>query len=425
MPKLRGVFVFSPDGSDIASLRGIETLESLGTATDDDELAARNVHRDPHAMCDILYTSGTTGRPKGVMISHDMVLRAAYSSAVHRAFEDRRTLLHALPMYHVFGYVECLVASWVVGGHVVSQLSFDAERFLDLTELHHASDLICLPNMTMKLLDAVRLRDFDSSALICVFNSGGVNPPSIWQDIRDGLRPAEIHTGYGMSEATASTMCTLPEGDDSHLSTSNGRYKIAHVAGDPAAAGWTAEYRVVDPEDGTPLPFGAIGELMVRGPIVTKGYYRKPDETAAAFSDGWLHSGDLGRLTEDGYLTLTGRLKESYRCGGEMVMPREIEALFDDHPEVELALAVGVPDARMGDVGCLCVVPRGDSRPDPDTLIALVAARLAGFKVPRHVLVMAANEVPMTATGRPQKVKLATIAAERLAASPQRIGARG
>ena len=411
MPDLREVFVFAADGLAISGVRGIDALESLGETVADGVDAS-----DPHATCDILYTSGTTGRPKGVMLSHDMVLRAGYCSALHRAFEDERTILHALPMYHVFGYVECLVAGWFTGSHIVSQLVFEPRGYLDLAEAHRASDIVCLPNMTLKLLDVVRQRGFGAYTPLCVFNSGGVNPPTIWADIRALLKPAEIHTGYGMSETTASTVSTLPEGDDAWLASSNGRYKIAGAAGDPDTGGWAAEYRVIDPESGEEVPPGTIGELTVRGPVVTTGYYRKPEETAAAFTYGWLHTGDLGTITADHYLTLTGRLKESYRCGGEMVTPRETESIFDDHPDIALALVVGVPDPRMGDIGCLCVVPHGEATPDPDALIALVAGRLARFKVPRHVLVLAIDEVPMTSTGRPQKVKLAAIAAARLKA---------
>jgi len=417
LPTLREVVVRTVEEGRDTGLRSIDALEALGNDVDEEVLRAAEEAGEADSNCDILYTSGTTGRPKGVMLSHDMVLRAAYASALHRAFEDGRSMLHALPMYHVFGYIECLVASWYVGGKVVTQLTFEAETFLDLAEEHRITDLVALPNMTMKLLDTVSRRGFDSSALLCVFNSGGVNPPSIWRDIRAWLKPVEMHTGYGMSETTASTVSSLPEGDDAQLATSNGRYKIAGAAGDPATGGHTAEYKVVDPESGQVMPFGQIGELMARGPVVTTGYYGKPDETAAAFTDGWLHTGDLGRLTEDGYLTLTGRLKESYRCGGEMVMPREVEALFDDHPDIALALAVGVPDSKMGEVGCLCVVPKAGSDPDPASLLALVASRLARFKVPRHVLILSADEIPMTSTGRPQKVKLAEMAARILAAA--------
>ncbi len=407
---LRDVFVLPTGGPEPLGVRTIEDLSAIGDAHD---AALPDV--DPHAVCDILYTSGTTGRPKGVMLSHDMVLRAGYACALHRGFEDGRTIVHALPMYHVFGYSECLVAAAFVGGHIVSQLVFDAASFLDLAEAHRASDLACLPNMTIKLLDLARTRGFDDAALTSVYNSGGANPPGIWADIRALLRPAEITTAYGMSETAASTVCTLPEGDDAFLATSNGRYKMAGVAGDPAIDGLTAQYKVVDAATGLDLPFGETGELRVRGPVVTTGYYNKPDETAASFADGWFRTGDLGTLNADGYLTLTGRLKEAYRCGGEMVSPREIEALVEQHPRVALALAVGVPDPRMGEIGCLCIVAGPEGRPDAGELLAMCAAGLAGFKVPRHVLFLSADEVPMTSTGRPQKVRLVEIAARRIA----------
>lgn len=414
---LREVFVLPTSEVMPLGVRTIADLATLGDDGGDDVPFGSATNGDPHATCDTLYTSGTTGLPKGVMLSHDMVLRAGYASALHRAFEDGRTILHALPMYHVFGYVECLVASFFVGGHVVSQLAFEPVEFLELARRHHANDMVCLPNMTLKLLDLARADGFELPALHSFFNSGGVNPPSIWQGIRDLLKPEDITTAYGMSETTASTVCTLPEGDDRRLHDSNGCYKLAGVAGDPAIGGLTATYKVIDPESGEDLPYGAIGELLARGPIVTRGYYKKPEETAAAFTGGWLHTGDLGRITEDGYLTLTGRLKESYRCGGEMVMPREIEALVEEHPLVDLALAVGVPDVRMGDVGCLCIVASPAGAPESAELLALCAAQLARFKVPRHVVFLAAEDVPMTSTGRPQKVRLAAMMHERLTAA--------
>jgi fatty-acyl-CoA synthase len=149
---------------------------------------------------------------------------------------------------------------------------------------------------------------------------------------------------------------------------------------------------------------------------VTQGYYNKPDETRAAFTaDGWLHTGDVGIVAEDGYLTLLGRIKESYRCGGEMVIPLEIEDLVSQHPGVAQALVVGVPDSKMGEVGCLCVVPTVTGRPDAQELINLCAQRLARFKVPRHVIFIAVQDIPTTATGRPQKFKLAELARQRLA----------
>jgi fatty-acyl-CoA synthase len=417
LPALREVFILPTDGSAPEGAPALDALAALGDANSDAELARRETAADPDAQSDILYTSGTTGQSKGVMLSHDMVLRAAFASVYHRAFEDGRRIAHALPMYHVFGYVECLIAVSFVGGAVISHLVFDAESFVDSVEAHGATDIIALPNMTLKLLELIRTRGFDAPALLAVFNSGGINPPGIWAEIRALLRPIELVTAYGMTETTASTTCTLPEGDDARLLDSNGRFKLASVAGTSSANGFTAIYKAIDHETGADLPPGKIGELVVRGPIVTPGYYKKPVESAAAFTpDGWLHTGDLGRVTVDGYVTLTGRIKESYRCGGEMVMPREIEALVEAHPQVAQALAIGVPDMRMGEVGCLCIVATdADDCPSPDQLIALCAEKLARFKVPRHVLFFMAEEIPMTATGRPQKVKLAAVAKARLA----------
>ncbi len=407
LPKLRHV----------VTLDALDTLRAMATAQSDAELARREAVADGNTLSDIVYTSGTTGRSKGVMLTHDMVLRAAFSSALTRAFEDGRRIQFALPMYHVFGYVECLVACMFVGGAIIPHATFDPAGMLDAAERHRASETVCVPMMTHRLIELARERGFDSSSLVAMFNSGGVNVPSVWSEIRSILGASEVLTAYGMTETTASTTCTVPEGDDRHLLATNGCFKLAGSAGDPAIGNRVAIYKVIDPATGADLPSDSEGELVAKGPTVTKGYYRKPEETAAAFTpDGWLRTGDVGRISAEGYLTLTGRIKESYRCGGEMVMPREIEEIFDDHPAIAQALVVGIPDRKMGEVGCLCVIPRGIDLPDASALIAYCAERLARFKVPRHVLFMTAGEIPLTVTGRPQKFKLAIEAARRVAA---------
>lgn len=391
-------------------------LEQAATPTSDTELVRREALSDAQSLSDIIYTSGTTGRSKGVTLTHDMVLRAAYSSALTRAFEDGRRILFAMPMYHVFGYVECLVAATFVGGAIIPQLVFEPAEMLDLAETHRASEIVCIPLMTAKLIELARTRGFDPTSLLTMFNSGGVNLPSIWAEIEETLHPDETVTAYGMTETTASTTCTFPEDGRNRLLTSNGRYKLAGVAGDPAIGGLVAQYKAIDPVSGSDLPAGTEGELVVRGPIVTRGYYDEPEETAAAFTpDGWLHTGDLGSIGSDGYLILTGRIKETYRCNGEMVMPREIEALFEEDHMLDMALVVGVPDSRSGEAGCLCIVPKLGMAPNHQALIARCAANLARFKVPRHVLEFDASDIPLTVTGRPQKFMLAQIAAKRLA----------
>jgi fatty-acyl-CoA synthase len=404
-----------PNVRNIFTLASVESLAASATPESDAELVEREAAADGTALSDILYTSGTTGRSKGVMLTHDMVLRAAFSSVISGAFEDGRRMLFAMPMYHVFGYAECLLAVLFVGGAIIPHLVFDPTHMLDAAERHHANEMVAVPMMTAKLIEVARTRGFNSTHLHVMFNSGGTNPPGIWNDIRDILQPQEMRMGYGMTETSASATSSVVEDDDAHLITTHGRFKPPSIAGDPALGGRVAVYKVIDPETLADLPPDKEGELVVTGPIVTPGYYKKPHETAEAFTlDGWLRTGDVGRVSTDNYVTLTGRIKETYRCNGEMVMPREIEMLFDDHPQIAQALVVGVPDVRAGETGCLCIVPRGDDRPDPDALLATCKAMLARFKVPRHVLFLTPDEIPLTVTGRPQKFKLAKLAVERI-----------
>jgi fatty-acyl-CoA synthase len=415
LPKLRSVFVLPTSEATRAGARTLEDLAGLGRTASEDDLAGREVAGLPQSRCDIIYTSGTTGRSKGVILTHEMVLRTAYASAYTRAFEDGRRILFALPMYHVFGYVECWVASTFVAGAIVPQAVFDPEQMLSAWERHHATEIVCVPMMTGKLIEIARKRASAPPHLVSFFNSGGATAPEIWGQIRRYFAPQEIFTAYGMTETTASTTCTQPGDPEARLLTTNGCLKPAGLAGDPELGGVLALYKAVDPESGEDLPPGTRGELLVRGPIVTPGYYNKPEETAAAFSNGWLHTGDVGTVAQDGYLTLLGRFKETYRCGGEMVMPLEIEELVNQHPLVAQALVVGVPDPKMGEVGCLCIVSRNAARPEPEELINLCAQRLARFKVPRHVVFITPEEIPTTVTGRPQKFKLAELARRKLA----------
>ncbi len=368
----------------------------------------------PDQLSDVIYTSGTTGLPKGVMLTHDMVLRTGFASARVRAFQDGRRLLFAAPMYHVHGYVECLVACLFVGGAVIPQAKFNAAALLDLAVRHRADEISGVPTLTEKLLDSARERGFPRGSVAAVFNTGSANRPEIWREIRELLGPAEILTAYGMTETTASTTCTLPEGEGDRLLSTNGCLKDAGPAAPDPADPHLARYKAIDPVSGADLSPGSTGELVVRGPGVTAGYFDKPEETAAAFTpDGWLRTGDLGRIGADGYLKLSGRIKETFRCGGETVMPREIEALLETADGVAQAIVVGVPDPRMGEVGCACIVA-GGARPSTAALTELCEGRLARFKVPRHFLFFEADEIPLTPTGRPRKYQLAELARARL-----------
>ncbi|QBM77807.1 acyl--CoA ligase [Sphingomonas sp. AAP5] len=400
LPRLRNVVVL-PTG-EAPPRDGVPTLASL-----DANAAWVASAVAPDAVCDIIYTSGTTGPPKGVLLTHDMLMRTAYGSAYARAFEDGRRILFSLPMYHVFGYVEGLLAVPFVGGAIVPQLRFDAAATLDGIARHRASDALLIPAMSLAVLDAAETTAYDLSSWHAVLASGGRAPERVWQGLRETLRVREITTGYGMTETTASTTVTRPDDPVERLLTTNGRQRDVGIAGDPANGGRLVTYRVVDPATGEPLANGATGELVAKGYGVTPGYYKKAEATAAAFdAEGWFRTGDLGRIDDDGYIMLLGRTKESYRCGGEQVLPTEIEDVLTTHPDVAQAHVVPVPDERMGEVGVAFVVARPGVTLDPSALQHLIAGRLARYKVPRHVLLVEAAAIPTTASGRARKFLL-------------------
>ena len=421
LPHLERVFVF-PTGESAVRGSSLDDLLALGDQVDREQLRALSDAVDPQSPSDLLYTSGTTGFPKGALLTHDAVVRTAYSCAYTRAFRDGHRICFALPIYHVFGYVEASISVLFAGGAINPHTSFDAAATLRSVAAHEIGELMCVPAMTVVVLEEARKGSYDLAPLHTMFSSGAAHAPHLWQDMLAVLGVEQIFSAYGQTETTASTACMQPGDPVARLTTTNGRIKPAGIAGDPSLGGALAVYKAVHSETGEDLPPGQVGELVASGPIITRGYYDKPQETADLFDEqGWMRTGDLGYLDEDGYLTLTGRKKESYRCGGELVMPTEVEAVLVDHPGVRAAHIVGVPHERMGEVGCAFVVPVPGALPDPEELIAHCAQRLARFKVPAVVVLTEAAEIPVTVTGRVRKFELVDRATEALRA---RTGAR-
>jgi fatty-acyl-CoA synthase len=381
----------------------------------DDELTSRAGAASPADLSIIFYTSGTTGVPKGVQYTHDMELRSAYGSAYARAFEDGRRILFALPLHHCFAYIEGLIASMFVAGTVVVQAAFDPQATLAAIEKHQVGEALFVPTMSLGVVTAVRTSGADVSCLHSVMSAASAAPASLWAELAKLLGVEQLVTAYGMTETAAASTFTLPGGPVDDLEGTVGYPKPGGIAGDPALGGRVIDYKTVDPITGADLPPGAEGELAARGPIVTPGYFRQPELTAAAMlPGGWLRSGDLGYVRADGALVLTGRAKDIYKCGGELVMPAEIEAFLNQRPDIVQAFVVGVPDPRMGEVGCAWIVTENGATVHPEDVIAHCRAELARFKVPAYVFTASPGELPLTASGKVQKFRLAERAIRHL-----------
>ncbi|HEY4095582.1 MAG TPA: class I adenylate-forming enzyme family protein [Baekduia sp.] len=414
LPRLRTI-VFCGAPPERAGALTLEALERDPDPTLDAELARRAAAADPGDTATIFYTSGTTGHPTGVVLTHDMELRSAYGSAYTRAFEDGRRVLFALPLHHVFAYIEGLLAVLWVGGTVIVQAAFDPEQTLDDVERYGASEALFVPTMTLAVVETARAGRWDLSSLHAVMSAAAVCPARLWREVVEVLGVTELVTGYGMTETSAATTFTMPHDAIETMVETVGRPKPGGVAGDPALGGLLARYRAIDPDTGAETPPGVPGELVVDGPIVTRGYHDASEETAAAFdAEGRLRSGDLGAIRDDGYLVLTGRIKDLYKCGGEQVMPSEVEAVLTALPEVAQAHVVALPDERMGEVGCAWIVPAEGQTPSVDDLLAHCRTELSRFKVPAVVLFCGAEELPLTASGKVRKFELAARADAQL-----------
>jgi fatty-acyl-CoA synthase len=369
----------------------------------------------PDSPGDILYTSGTTGLPKGVVVTHDAVLRTSYGSALTRAYQDGRRILFSLPCYHMFGYVEGLLSVMFVGGAIIPRTAFSPADYFASIGRHQATEILAVPTMTVALLEHPGRAGYDLSSLTAILSGAAPAPVWVWQKVRSELGITEITTGYGMTECGGAMTLTLPEDPLEFHASTVGRPKLAGSAGVPGT-GDLCVYKTVDPLTGEDLPGGAEGELTSTGPTHMLGYWDKPEETAQALRGGWVHSGDLGVVQPDGYLRVTGRSKELYKSGGELVMPKEVEDLLTRHPGVSQAFVVGVADERWGDVGCAWIVPEPGMAVDADELIALCKDKLARFKAPKHVLFLDPADLPTTPTGKVQKFRLTQRAAERIRA---------
>lgn len=394
-----------------------EDFLTKGNAVSDQELTERqNESRYPDEVAIIMYTSGSTGSPKGVMLTHDMLLRSAYGTCLSRAIEDGRVTFAPLPFYHCFAIIEAILAMSFVGGSFISAVGASPLLSLQLMEKYQANDYLCVPTTLVPLLNHPQVKEFDLSHLFAMWCGAAPAPIPVWEKAVETLGLTEIITGYGQTEVASSGVTTEIGDSLERISTRVGRPKLNGVSGLSEFDGSSVQYKTVDPDTGATLPAGAVGELVVRGNTVTHGYYKKPEETAKTIDkDGWLRTGDVGRIDENGYLQILGRSKEIYKVSGELVSPREVEIVISKHPAVNQVNVIGVPDKLTTEIGAAFIELKDGENLSRKDIVDWCSSQLARFKVPRHVWFIEASDWPMTSTGKVQKFRLKEKAEELLA----------
>jgi acyl-CoA synthetase (AMP-forming)/AMP-acid ligase II len=395
-----------PDLEHVVVLRGdaprgtrawTEFLASSERATQ----AALDARRDAIGrddLCDMLFTSGTTGSPKGVMTSHEQALRATHGwiECVTLRAGDRYLIVN--PFFHAFGYRSGWLACLMTGAAIFPQLVFDVPEVLRRVAAERISVLPGPPTLYQSILAYPERHKHDLSSLRVGVTGAAAIPTELVRRIFDELDFEVLVTGYALTESSAAATMCRPGDDPETIATTSGR----------AVPG--VEIRIVD-EQNRPLPPNTPGEIAIRGYNVMKGYFDDPEETAKVIdADGWLHTGDVGLLDERGYIKITDRLKDMVIVGGFNAYPAEIENILAGLKPIQHVAVIGVPDERLGEV-CMAFIVRkpGEKLSDKD-VIAWARENMANYKVPRHVAFL--DELPLTPSGKVQKFRLRELAKE-------------
>jgi acyl-CoA synthetase (AMP-forming)/AMP-acid ligase II len=346
----------------------------------------------PDDLSDLLFTSGTTGRPKGVLCTHGQTTRAFadWAEVVGLRVGDRYLVIN--PFFHAFGYKAGIVASLVAGATIVPQAVFDIPEAMANVARHRISMVPGPPAIYQTILNHPDLESFDLSSLRLAVTGAAAIPVELVERMRSDLGFETVITGYGLTECSGIVAMCRHDDDAETIATTSGR----------AIPG--VEVRVVD-DEGREVERDQPGEIVVRGYNVTTGYFEDPEHTAELIdSDGWLHTGDVGTMDDRGYLKITDRKKDMFIVGGFNAYPAEIENLLLGHGGIAQAAVVGVPDERMGEIGLAFVVPKTGTDVDPDEVIAWARDHMANYKVPRRVTVV--DALPLNPSGKVLKYQL-------------------
>jgi acyl-CoA synthetase (AMP-forming)/AMP-acid ligase II len=390
LPHLEQIVVLrggAPEGA-----RTWDAFLADGAGVDDRAVRERAASVSPDDVSDILFTSGTTGAPKGVMTTHGQNLRAFQSWADLVDLREGDRYLVVNPYFHSFGYKAGILASLIKGATMYPQPVFDVPTVLEQIQRDRITMFPGAPTLYQSILNHPDRASYDLSSLRLVVTGAAAIPVELILRMRDELTIESIITAYGLTETCGVVTACEADDDPETIATTSGR-AIPDV-----------ELRCVD-EAGASVPAGEPGEVVVRGYNVMVGYFDDPGATAEAIdADGWLHTGDVGVLDERGYLRITDRTKDMFIVGGFNAYPAEIENLMLAHEAIAQVAVIGVPDERLGEVGMAFVVLRPGATASADDLVAWARDRMANYKAPRTIEIL--DELPLNATGKVLKFEL-------------------
>lgn len=397
-PKLRRVVILG-DRPGPGVTPWAEALTRAGSVSND-ALAARAAVVRPNDTVFIMYTSGTTGFPKGAMHDH-RALRNVEERAYRMAITTNDVILNYLPLFHLFGFSEGPLMSLITGACQVLTETFDPDESLDLVAAEGATIVHGFEAHVKALSEAQEATPRNISTLRTgVVAAGMKSATPVVSKAGRVLAPFKSVTGFGMTEVWIGVSLSALGDDGAHRFETSGYPSIGYAV------------RIVDPETGAACPPGVEGELQIRGRYLMLGYYKKPEETAAAFTeDGWFKTGDAALWLDDGYLRFLGRYKDMLKVGGENVDPMEVEGLLLGCPDIHQVAVVGRPDARLAEVAVAYVQRAPGADLDEAGVIAYCRGKVASFKIPQDVVFV--EDFPMTASGKIRKVELRADAAAR------------
>ncbi|MFE1103547.1 AMP-binding protein [Nocardiopsis alba] len=386
-----------PDLRDVVLLESPEwdALLAAGERNGRGPVAEVEATLSPDDPINIQYTSGTTGFPKGATLSHHNILNNGFSVGELLGYTEIDRIALPVPFYHCFGMVMGNLAATSHGAcMVVPGPGFEPATALDAVQAEKCTSLYGVPAMFIAELALPDFDDYDLSTLRTGIMAGSPCPVEVMRQVIDRMGMAEVSICYGMTET--SPVSTQTRRDDS----------LERRVSTVGRVGPHLEVKVIDPATGVTAPRGTPGELCTRGYSVMLGYWNEPDKTAEVIDRGrWMHTGDLAVMDEDGYVGITGRIKDMVIRGGENIYPREIEEVLYTHPDLLDAQVIGVPDQKYGEELMAWVRMREGAEPlTPETLRAFCQGRIAHFKIPRYVHVV--DEFPMTVTGKVRKVQM-------------------